>query len=151
MHLQVQLRVPLPFHLLLNHLVHTYAMTIAWNSATHMQPEVYLLVQPQVQLFEHIYEDLEVNLWVQFQLHCQVHPKFYYQACLKRIFRYSVTLLCITRRSKKLSLTFICYWSELAFIYSLKSIFESMFKCFPCTLSFATPVMSGRVIFDFLV
>ena len=123
MHLQVQLRVPHQFHLLLNYFVHSYALTIAWKSATYMQPEVHLLVQPQVQLFEHIYIDLEVHLWVQFQLYCQVHHKFYYQACLKRIFR----------------------------IYSLKSIIESMFKCFPYALSFATPVISGGVICDFLV
>ena len=48
MHFQVQYRVPPQFHLLLNHIVHSYVLTIAWASETHVQPEVHLLVQSQV-------------------------------------------------------------------------------------------------------
>ena len=35
--LQMQLRVPPQFHLLLNHFINSYAMTIAWASVTQMQ------------------------------------------------------------------------------------------------------------------
>ena len=40
---------------ILNHFVHSHALTIAWTSATQVQPEVYLLVQHQVHLLVHLY------------------------------------------------------------------------------------------------
>ena len=40
---------------MLNHFVHSYALTIAWTSETQVQPEVYLLVQHQVHLLVHLY------------------------------------------------------------------------------------------------
>ena len=40
---------------MLNHFIHSYALTIAWTSATQVQPEVYLLVQHQMHLFVHLY------------------------------------------------------------------------------------------------
>ena len=62
MRLQVQYRVLPQSHLLLNHVVHSYAFTIAWTNATQVQPELHLLVQSQVHLFVQLYIDLEVHL-----------------------------------------------------------------------------------------
>ena len=46
MHFQVEYKVLSQFHLLLDHIVHSYALT----SETQVQPEVHLLVQSQVHL-----------------------------------------------------------------------------------------------------
>ena len=62
MRLQVQHRVPPQFHLLLNHFVHFYALTIALASPTQVQPEVHFLVHSQLHFFVHLYIDLEVHL-----------------------------------------------------------------------------------------
>ena len=59
MRLQVQHSVPPQFHLLLNHFIHSYALSIAWPSAIQMQPKVHLLVHSQVHLFVDLYIDLE--------------------------------------------------------------------------------------------
>ena len=40
---------------MVNHFVHSYALTTAWTSATQVQPEVYLLVQHQMHLLMHLY------------------------------------------------------------------------------------------------
>ena len=65
MQFQLEYRVLPQFHLLLNHIVHSYVLTIAWTSATEVQPEVHLLVQSQVHLFVDLYIDLEVHLYMQ--------------------------------------------------------------------------------------
>ena len=39
---------------MLNHFVRSYALTIAWTSATQVQPEMYLLVQHQAHLLVHL-------------------------------------------------------------------------------------------------
>ena len=58
----MQHRVIPQFNLLLNYIVHYYALTIAWTSATQVQPEVDLLVQSQVHFFVNFYIDLKVYL-----------------------------------------------------------------------------------------
>ena len=65
MHFHVQYRVLPQFHLLLNDIVHSYALTTAWAIATQVQPEVHLLVQSYVHLFVDLYIDLEVHLFMQ--------------------------------------------------------------------------------------
>ena len=65
MRLQVWHRILPQFHLLLNHIVHSHALTIVWTKATQVQPEVHLLVQSQVHFFVHLYIDLEIHLQVQ--------------------------------------------------------------------------------------
>ena len=62
MRLQVQLRLPPQFYLLLNHLVYSYALAIALTSVTQVQSEVHLLVHSQVHLFVRLYIDLKVHL-----------------------------------------------------------------------------------------
>ena len=62
MRLQVQHRMLPQFHLLLNHIVHSYALTIGRKRATQVQPEVHFLVGSKVHFFVHLYIDLEVHL-----------------------------------------------------------------------------------------
>ena len=144
MHLQVQHRVPLQFHLLLNHFVHSYPLTITQSSVTQVQPKVHLLIYSQVNLFVHLYTDLEGHLQVQFKVYYQVHPKSHHRAHIIRICCCSVcTLLYITRCTKTFTNVFHFYWPNFASICTFKSIFESIFKCFPYTISFAISVTSG--------
>ena len=62
MRFQVQHRVPAEFGILLNYFVQNYTLIITLTSATQMQPEVQLLVKPQLHLFMKLYVDLEVLL-----------------------------------------------------------------------------------------
>ena len=94
MRLQVRHRVLPQFHLLLNHIVHSHALTIVWTRATQVQPEVHLLVQSQVHLFVHLYIDLEVHL------HVQLH----HQANIKHIYYISFALSCASPGALKISL-----------------------------------------------
>ena len=149
MRLQVQHRVFHQFHLLLNHVAHFYALTIAWTSATQVQPAVHLLVQSRVDLSVHLYIDLKMHL----QVHYQVHPKLYYQAHIKHICRYSVcTGHDQVLGALKVSLLLSFFnWQDFASICTLKCIFESVLKCVPYTISVTIPISFGGAIWDFLV
>ena len=61
MRFQVQHRVLPEFDILFNHFVQNYTLIITLTSATEMQPEVQLLVEPQLHLFVKLYVDLEVH------------------------------------------------------------------------------------------
>ena len=53
--------IELQFHIFLNHLIHSYVLTIAWTSATQVQPEVHLLILSQMNLSVHRHIDLAVQ------------------------------------------------------------------------------------------
>ena len=61
-------------------------------------------------------------------------------------------LSCASAGALKCSLLFsFSNWADFAFICTLKSIFESILKCIPYTLSFAISITFGGAICDFLV
>ena len=151
MRLQVQHRVLRQFHLLLNHIAHFYALTIAWTSATQVQPAVHLLVQSRVDLSVHLYIDLKMH----HQVHYQVHPKLYYQAHINThlsLFRLHSFGHNQVLGALKVSLLLSFFnWQDFASICTLKCILESVLKCVPYTLSVTISISFGGAIWDFLV
>ena len=135
------------FHLLLDHFVLSYSLTIAWTSAAQVQPEMHLLVQPQVHLFVHLYIDLEMHLQVQFQ--CIIR-------CTLLLHTFIVVPFALPNISPDVlkSALFLSFfnWQDFASIFTFKAIFESILKCIPYTFSFAISFASfGIAICDFVV
>ena len=152
MRFQVQHRVPAEFGILLNYFVQNYTLIITLTSATQMQPEVQLLVEPQLHLFMKLYVDLEVLLQLPFQVYYQVHPVCTIK-CTSNAFIFLFVLSCASPGALKSSLL-LSFFNQPNFtsICTLMSLFKSILQCVLYTLLFAISVTSfGGAIDDFSV
>ena len=129
MRLQWQHRVPPQFLFLLNHFVHSYALTIACPSATQVQSKVQISVHSQGHPFVHLYIDLKGQLLMQFELYYSVHTKLYHQSHLKCIFVVSFALSYASAGALKSSLLFSFFNSPGFASICQSSPFLRAFSC----------------------